>query len=708
MKVTFESTQYTDVTREGLHLSEVASDLTATNLYFEQDGKPITLVAGEFHFARFPRDQWDDEIKKMKAGGVTVITTYLLWIYHEEFEGQFDFSGDKDLHYFLELCHKNKMLVLLRIGPWCHAEVVYGGFPEYIQQREDKRTSSPEYLEKVRRLFRAYYEQSKDFFYQNGSVVIGIQLENEYGGKDREYIPTLRRIAVEEGFKLPLYTITAWPPCGKLEGDLLPLFGRYLERPWTQHTAPLPTDNRFHICRERIDMGIGADILKDVVWDELPYDKFPYATCELGIGVQVCEHRRPIVTDQDSYSMGVIQLAQGVNWMGYYMYHGGRNQVGRYQESVSTGYPNNCPISSYDFQTALSEYGYTRTSYHRFKLLHLFMTNYQEDLADAQPFFCEPTNTELDYKLAVRLHKDGSGYLFVNNHQRMQEFAPIDDVDVVCRIPAGEKYFPHLTIPSGTAAIFPMNQIYGPVTVEYMTAQPICCDHIGSRTRYYFFVPDGISCRGVLHGEGLPEGEVTLEPGSSDIPVYSCTANGETWEYYLLTEECARTIYKLDGRVFFSRDTVLSLDGENCVVDRVLPEEKNARVYLEEVPHTEKSGEDYLFSQNAPKEYRLYLPKDLFKDCDDWKITFELLGNVAQLYFDGVLLADWFNYTESWEVGLKRFRKEIEAGKEARIVVSALDEDHPGYFEYPMRRGEISLKIQKMNPIKRVTLPLED
>ena len=41
------------------------------------------------------------------------------------------------------------MLVLLRIGPWCHGEVVYGGFPEFIQERQDKRTSSPEYLEKV-------------------------------------------------------------------------------------------------------------------------------------------------------------------------------------------------------------------------------------------------------------------------------------------------------------------------------------------------------------------------------------------------------------------------------------------------------------------------------------------------------------------------------------------------------------------------------
>src|SRR5699024_3828833 len=104
-----------------------------------------------------------------------------------------------------------------------------------------------EYLEKVRNLYRAYYEQVKDFFYQNGSVVIGIQLENEYGGKDRDYIPSLRKMAVEVGFRLPLYTITAWPPNGSLKGDLLPMFGRYPERPWVQNTQPLPVDNRFCI-----------------------------------------------------------------------------------------------------------------------------------------------------------------------------------------------------------------------------------------------------------------------------------------------------------------------------------------------------------------------------------------------------------------------------------------------------------------------------
>ena len=39
------------------------------------DGKPVIPVMGEFHFTRYPRAQWEQEIVKMKAGGVNVLPT---------------------------------------------------------------------------------------------------------------------------------------------------------------------------------------------------------------------------------------------------------------------------------------------------------------------------------------------------------------------------------------------------------------------------------------------------------------------------------------------------------------------------------------------------------------------------------------------------------------------------------------------------------
>jgi len=42
---------------------------------------------GEFHFSRYPEAEWEPEILKMKASGVQIIATYVIWIHHEETEG---------------------------------------------------------------------------------------------------------------------------------------------------------------------------------------------------------------------------------------------------------------------------------------------------------------------------------------------------------------------------------------------------------------------------------------------------------------------------------------------------------------------------------------------------------------------------------------------------------------------------------------------
>ena len=64
--------------------------------------KAIFPMMGEFHFSRCPEKEWEDEIRKMRACGMDIIATYVFWIHHEEEEGVFDFSGQRNLHRFLE------------------------------------------------------------------------------------------------------------------------------------------------------------------------------------------------------------------------------------------------------------------------------------------------------------------------------------------------------------------------------------------------------------------------------------------------------------------------------------------------------------------------------------------------------------------------------------------------------------------------------
>lgn len=94
--------------------------------YMEMEGKPFIPIMGEIHYARLPEQYWEEQILKMKAGGINVIATYVFWNIHEWKEGVFDWSGNKDLRRFLLLCKKHGMNTIVRIGPFCHGEIRNG------------------------------------------------------------------------------------------------------------------------------------------------------------------------------------------------------------------------------------------------------------------------------------------------------------------------------------------------------------------------------------------------------------------------------------------------------------------------------------------------------------------------------------------------------------------------------------------------------
>ncbi|MGD1085866.1 MAG: beta-galactosidase, partial [Verrucomicrobiota bacterium] len=78
--------------------------LTLDSRSLLRDGQPWLLISGEFHYARCPDSEWRDELLKMKAGGVSVVASYIFWIHHEEVEGAWDWTGQRNLRKFLETC----------------------------------------------------------------------------------------------------------------------------------------------------------------------------------------------------------------------------------------------------------------------------------------------------------------------------------------------------------------------------------------------------------------------------------------------------------------------------------------------------------------------------------------------------------------------------------------------------------------------------
>ena len=68
------------------------------------DGKPMIATMGEMHYSRLPQEEWEEQILKLKAGGINTLATYVFWALHEPKEGESCWEGNLDLRYFLELC----------------------------------------------------------------------------------------------------------------------------------------------------------------------------------------------------------------------------------------------------------------------------------------------------------------------------------------------------------------------------------------------------------------------------------------------------------------------------------------------------------------------------------------------------------------------------------------------------------------------------
>ena len=268
--------------------------ITLNNYYLIKGGKPWLPVMGEMHYARYTDNLWDDAIKKMKAGGLDIVATYCFWIHHEEIEGQFDFTGRRNLKRFVEICKDNNMYVLLRLGPFCNGEVRNGGIPDWIRQKGIKsRTNDEEYLKYVRILYQQYFNQVKGMLYKDGGPVIGIQLDNELN--NREHLRELKKIAREIGFDVPIYTVTGWNNVVIPEKEVIPVQAGYPDDFWsggTRRNAPNP--QFMFMTGIPINTGVGTDVLPVLeTYGRRTYNPsdYPWLLAELGLGMQWTQQR---------------------------------------------------------------------------------------------------------------------------------------------------------------------------------------------------------------------------------------------------------------------------------------------------------------------------------------------------------------------------------------------------------------------------------
>jgi hypothetical protein len=436
---------------------EARDGLALTDRHLVRAGRPWIPVSGELHYSRVPRGRWAERLELMRAGGVSVVSTYVPWIHHEPVEGQARFDGGLDVGAFVDAGRAAGLEVVLRIGPWAHGELRNGGFPDWVQAAPVKhRTDDPAYLDLVR-----------PWFARIGAAVAGrellaVQLENELLDEPGHLV-TLKGLARAAGLSAPLWTATAWDGARLPPGEVMPVYSGYADGFWTAADAPWDPAFRAHFFFS------GA-------WDPprppVEPGPFPPATCELGGGMATAYHRRPRPSGRDVAAVALCKIGSGSVWQGFYMYCGGTNPPSPdgTQESHATGYPNDVPRLGYDFHAPIGEAGATGAGHAELRRQHAFLAAFGEDLApapaslpDALPVGVEDGGT---LRWAVR-----GPFLFVAWHQphvplpvyRGARFR-IDDTVLPSR---------PLDIPPGTLAAWPVGLDVQGVHVDWATASAL-------------------------------------------------------------------------------------------------------------------------------------------------------------------------------------------------------------------------------------------
>ncbi len=661
------------------------------------NGEYVLPVMGEIHFSRVPEQDWRREIRKMQAGGIDIAACYIFWNHHEAAEGQIDWSGNRNLREFLEICRDCDMKVVLRVGPFCHGEVYLGGIPEWVvdkaladPEQYRLRSTAPGFIEAISRFYDAIGAQAEGLLWKDGGPVIGVQVDNESSGP-WPYFAALKRAIIAAGMDVPFYTRTGWPQMEgpAVFGEILPLYGDYADGFWDRELTEMPGAYRaaFRFRDSRLSAVIATEVFGTDQSTEMKAEDraYPYLTCELGGGMMPSYHRRIHIFDRDALALAICKLGSGSNLPGYYMYHGGTNpycaehSMAEFQASKYTDW-NDMPHMTYDFQAPLGEMGQPNQSYHYLRLLHQMLRDWGGELAPLRPEIADAGRDGL--RTATR-SDGGKGFVFVNNYERLAAL--------------GEKRWTfcgqELTVPEGASFCFPFGLDFRKLHIDWATVQPFC----KLRRALYFTAVEGIEPVLKLNGkEYRPRLDKPFRVKGVKIVVMSPAR--------------ALQAYKVSDRKVRFSEGILYRNGRRLVEERW---ESGAPVELEALApagpvRSISLGKQGVAEQPAEADFdaaavwKIRLPE--LPEPEDWFLEIDYDGDVARVYADGRLVEDNF-----WNGRKMLVRVSDLAGKDAELRILPLRKDAPIYLQPGQRAvldaapGETLLALRGVRLLHRVT-----
>jgi len=358
-------------------------------------------------------------------------------------------------------------------------------------------------------------------------------------------------------------------------------------------------------------------------------------------------------------------------------------------------------------------------------------------LPDQRPAGKNDTNT-----LRWCVRSDGnSGFVFVNNYERLRPLPPKSDVQFEVKLPAGALTFPDkpITVPSGSRFFWPFNFNLGKgVKLAWATAQPLCpIDDDNVRT-VFFAETKGVSTQFALD---QPPSNKSPTDQKTVLTVKGKAGGGGAWEFpgvdggtvriVLLNEAESLSLWKGQWqgreRVFMTK-AGLVLDGDNLRLTSSDRNELNVGIYPApktiSVAGKNVAGKSFgifqRFTPSKPKAVSLKAtfesvqpagpareiplgkikqpvaaaPEDPdFEKAAVWRIQLpakvdltadpllriNYVGDVARVLLNGKLVTDDFYNGNQFEVGLRRHAPEILGG-DLRVAILPLRKDAPIYL----------------------------
>ena len=619
-------------------------------------GKHVLPVMGEIHYARVPEQEWRREIQKMRAGGITIISTYVFWIHHEEEEGRWDWNGNKNLRKFVEICQEEKMPVVLRIGPFCHGEVYQGGFPVWLTDKAQSnpqqyklRTTASGFMEATKNLYQHIFAQVKGLLWKDGAPIVGVQIENECRGPWAYYM-ALKDIALEAGFDTPFYTRTGWPKLNGNEefGKMLPLYGDYADGFWDRELTDMPGayKDAFVMKDTRLSAVIATEALgtnQDTKMEAKDLS-YPYLTCELGGGMMPSYHRRINMSGKEVKPLAICKLGSGSNLPGYYMYHGGTNPynpkhtMAETQATSVTNY-NDMPHITYDFQAMLGEMGQPNwTAWHESRLLHQFLADWGEELS------------QMDVDTLSEHYARRGSFEFHNDYVRI----------------LNEEGTSYITPRNWHLKTSTLQSFNSSILIDWATAEPFCqADGV-----IYFTAIDGKKPQLSINGK-------VISPRLNK----PFKASGMT--FCVLSREKAYTAYKMGDKLYYS-DGILYQDGDVIMEEtwQTLPTTVN---YVLTKEHgglrNVKMGSQKVAAQPAESDWEkaaVWTISSLNELNENLNLYLQISyqGDAARIYADGQLIEDNF-----WNGKPMLVRLSGLIGKRVELKILPLGKDYPIYLQ---------------------------